>query len=445
MSAIVAAFSAVCGSGGGTVYIPSGTFIINPAAATIPICSNLLVEGPGTLKVKPDTGNYRAIFAASTPETAVNNVTFTGITVDQNAYTNTAATIDVGDDRTHQRIWQVFAGTNLHLERLRLYVSGVNPIDINGPAVSGVYVHRNYIEFQKRAGQPEFDNSAIYINGDNFHVIDNTFVSGSTDQARTAIEIHTGSGSVSGNTIDRFSIGMNLVDLKSSSVTGNHIRNAGYGITLWSLTAMESVVVAGNTVAIAQASRGIPSSWGIATAYDAAFNGAFSDLQITGNIVRFEAESSSRTITGSANYGIGLQALGNISNVSILDNEIVRAPVRGIAVGVLNGGYAASRVSVLQNRIVDAGSNLSPGTVHYSAAISLQGNLSSVDVLRNRLDFLSDPFSGRHSYWSFETGYTFTDVVVADNYATSTNGSPVNGLTRSVVQAYPPQAAADPR
>ena len=443
-SAIVAAFSAVCTAGGGTIYVPSGTYILNPASASIPICSDLVVQGPGTLKVKPDAGNYRAIFAPSPPEAAMNNLTFTGIGVDQNTFSNTVATIDVGDDRTHQRIWQVFAGTNLHFENMRLYVSGVNPIDVNGPTVSGVYVNRNHIVFQKRAGQPEFDNSSIYINGENFHVTDNTFVSTAADEARTAIEIHSGSGSVSGNTIDQFSIGMNLVNLKSSSVTGNHVRNAGYGITLWSTTVMESVVISGNTVAIAQATRGIASSWGIATYYDADFNGDFSDLQITGNIVRFEQESSSRTISGSANYGIGLQALGNISNTFILGNEIARAPVRGIAVGALDGRYTTSRVSVVDNRIVDAGSNVSPGALHYSAAISLQGNLSSIDVLRNRLDFLSNPFIGRYSYWSFETGYTFTNVVVAENYATAIHGSPTNGLTASVIQTYPSQVAGDP-
>ena len=117
-----------------------------------PICSNLVVHGPGTIKVKPDAGNYRAIFAASPPAAAVNNLTFTGISVDQNTFGNTAATIVVDNVRTHQLIWQVFAGTNLHFENMRLYVSGVNPIDVNGPAVSGVYVNRNYIVFQKRTG-----------------------------------------------------------------------------------------------------------------------------------------------------------------------------------------------------------------------------------------------------------------------------------------------------
>jgi hypothetical protein len=208
---------------------------------------------------------------------------------------------------------------------------------------------------------------------------------------------------------------------------------------------MESVIVSGNTVAIAQASRGIPSSWGIATVHDAAIHGDISDLQITGNVVRFEKETAARTISGSANYGIGLQALGNISNAAIVGNEIVQAPVRGIALGILDPKYSTSRVSVVQNRIVDAGSKLSSGAPHYSAAIAVQGNLSSIDVLRNRLHFLSNPFSGRYSFWSFETGYTFTNVVVAGNDATAIDGSPINGLTSSVIQTYPPQTATDPR
>jgi hypothetical protein len=435
--AIVAAFSAVCSAGGGTIHIPAGTYLVNPADTSIPICSNLVVHGPGTVKVKPDAGNYRAIFAASPPQAAVNNLTFTGISVDQNAFGNTAATIAVDDVRTHQLIWQVFAGTNLHFENMRLYVSGVNPIDVNGPTVSGVYVNRNHIVFQKRAGQPEFDNSAIYIDGDNFHVTDNTFVSTAGDEARTAIEVHTGSGSITGNTIDHFSIGMNLVNLKSSSVTGNHIRNAGYGISLWSTTVMDAVTISGNTVAIAQVTRGTASSWGIATSFDEGINGEFSNLLIFGNVVQFEQESSSRAISGSVNYGIGLQAMGNIANAVVLGNEIVRAPVRGIAVGTLDGRYTASRVSVVDNRIVDAGSNLSAGASWYSAAVSVQGNLSSIDVVRNRLDFLSSPFIGRYSYWSYETGYTFTNVVVSENSVTAVDGSPTNGLTSSVIQTYP--------
>jgi hypothetical protein len=443
--AIVAAFSVVCAAGGGSIYFPAGTYLVNPAAASIPICSNLLVYGPGTLKVKPDAGNYRAIFAASPEHAPVNNLTFTGIAVDQNTFSNTAATLDVGNVATHQKIWQVWAGTNLHFENMRLHVSGVNSIDVNGPAISGVYVKGNYIVFQKRAGQPEFDNSAIYIDGDDFHVTDNTFVSTAADEARTAIEVHSGSGSVAGNTIDSFTIGMNLVNLTSSSVTGNNIRNAAFGISLWSTAVMDGVTISANTIAIAQVTRGTANSWGIATFHGEGINGDFSNLIVTGNVVVFEQESSSRAIIGSANYGIGLQALGNITNTMVFGNEIVRAPVRGIAIGILDGRFGTSRVSVAHNRIVDAGSTFSAGASWYSAAISMQGNLFSIDVVRNRLDFISSPFIGRYSYWSFENGYTFTNVVVAENNATAVEGAPTNGLTASVIQTYPPQGAIGPQ
>jgi Pectate lyase superfamily protein len=436
-AAVVAAFSTACASGGGTIYVPAGTYIINPAVAAIPICSNLVVTGSGTLKVKPDAGNYRHIFAATPLTAAVNNLTFTGITVDQNAARNTTARIEVGDLRTQQLVWEIQAGENLHFENMELHLSGVDPLDVNGPTVSDVYVAHNYIVFEKRPAQPEFDNSSIYIDGENFHVTDNTFVSSAPDLARTAIEVHSGSGSIVGNTIDGFSVGMNLVNVKSSTVTGNNVRNAGYGISLWSTTTMDVVAISENTIAIAQVTRRIPSAWGIATVHSTGFNGRFAHLEISGNVVEFEQESSPRVVDGSANYGIGLQTLGDISDALIVGNEITRAPVRGIAIGILDARYTTSGVSVRDNRIVDAGSNFSRDIWNYSAAIGLQGNLSSIDVLRNRLDFLSSPYTAHYSYWSFESGYAFRGVVVADNYTTAVDGSPENGLTDSVIRTMP--------
>jgi hypothetical protein len=199
------------------------------------------------------------------------------------------------------------------------------------------------------------------------------------------------------------------------------------------------VTLADNTVAVAQVTRATPTAWGIATSYNNGINGDFSNLQIAGNVLTFEQESSSRPISNHVNYGIGLQALGNISNVLVLGNEIVRPPVRGITVGVADGRYTTSRVSVRDNRIIDAGSNFSSGTSDYSAAIVVQGNLSAIDVVHNRLDFLSDPFIGHYSYWAREAGFTFRNVVVADNYTTAAHGTPLNALTPSVSLAIPRQ------
>lgn len=156
-------------------------------------------------------------------------------------------------------------------------------------------------------------------------------------------------------------------------------------------------------------------------------------------MVTFEAESAPRTIANWVNYGIGLQTLGNISNALVTGNQVIRAPVRGITVGIADSRYVTSRVSVRDNQIVDAGSNFSRGTSDYSAAIALQGNLTSIDVLHNRLDFLSSPMTGHYSYWSAESGFTFRDVIVAENYVTAAGAAPANGLTDSIIQAYPPQ------
>jgi hypothetical protein len=437
-SPIANAFRGVCAAGGGTIYLPAGVYIVNPGSARIPICSHLAVSGPGTLKVKADSGNYQSIFAPDSPAARVDDLTFAGMTVDQNAGGNTAATIVDGDARTHQDIWQIFAGTNIHFENMRLYVSGVNPIDVNGPTVSGVFVERNYVVFQKRAAQPEFDNSAIYIHGDNFHVVGNTFVTTAADQARTAIEIHDGSGSVIENTIDRFSIGMNLVNLRSASIASNHVRNAGYGISLWADARMDSVVVSANTLMFDQVTRRIPGSWGIATTYAPGWHGDFANLLIVDNVLRFERETESRPINGSANVGIGLQSPGNVSDVTIAGNQIVQPPIRGIAVGVLDARYTTSRLSVRDNRITDAGSNFTPTASDYSAAVAIQGNLSSVDVLRNRIDFSSRPFIGRFSIWSMEKGYAFRDVIVADNMTSAVDGVPATALTPSVVRTRLP-------
>ena len=129
-----------------------------------------------------------------------------------------------------------------------------------------------------------------------------------------------------GNTINFYSFGMNLVDLHGATVIGNSVRNAAYGISLWSSSKMESVTVQGNTISVDQATRGTPSAYGIATSYNLGINGDFANLQISANVIRFEQESSSRTMANNVNYGIGLQAFGNIANAVLLGNEIVRAP-----------------------------------------------------------------------------------------------------------------------
>ena len=69
----------------------------------------------------------------------------------------------------------------------------------------------------------------------------------------------------------------------------------------------------------------------------------------------------------------------------------------------------------------------------------MQGNLSAVDVVRNRLDFSSRPFIGRYSFWSMENGYAFRDVLVAENITTSADTVPLSALSASVARTHSPE------
>lgn len=437
-ASIRTAMAAVCTAGGGTLVFPAGTYIIDPAGGAFVICSNMKITGAGTIKVKNNDGDYGLIFAPSPTSAAVNNFIVDGISIDQNIANNTSSTIIVGTAGTLQQVFQIFNGSNIWFKNMNVQASGVYVYNTNG-TVAGVHIEHNNVTFNKRAGQAVFDNSAIYINGDQFNVADNVFTAANAATgAGTAIELHEGTGTVTGNTVNQYSAGMNLVNLKNSSVTSNAIQNVGYGISIWSLTGSttDGLTLAGNTISVDQVTRNIATSWGIATYYSASQNGAFLNLVIQDNVIKHELETASRTITNSTNYGIGLQALGNITNATVDNNLIINAPVRGITVGVANATYTTSHVNVLNNRIVDAGSNFSTGTSAYAAAIAEQGNLTSVDILRNKFDFTSNPFIGNYSVWSVESGYTFSGVTTAENKLTAVNGSPANGLTASVSQIY---------
>jgi len=74
-AAIQAAHNAACTAGGGQVYYPQGTYLFTPVsgayAGTFLICSNMTIKADGAiLRVKPNAGNYWAIYQSTV---AVNN------------------------------------------------------------------------------------------------------------------------------------------------------------------------------------------------------------------------------------------------------------------------------------------------------------------------------------------------------------------------------------
>jgi hypothetical protein len=444
-SAFVKAFGAACAStGANTVNIPTGIFVINPSVSKITICSGLTITGTGTIKVASAAGDYSVIFAASTPSTVVNNFTLADISIDQNAEANSASTISSVLGHA-QSILQIFAGSNIAVRNIKASVSGVNSIDVNGVNVSGVVITGNYFVFHKRAAQPAFDNSTVYVDATSHTVSNNVFSSTLSDSAVTAIEVHSGTGSISGNVISYYQNGMNIVDTKSSQVSGNAIASAQFGILLWALSGMDGATVTGNSIHINNFERGAATSGGVALAYDVAARGPHSNLSITSNVVVCQKEPLPRPVSGDANYGIGLLSLGNLTNVVVANNKVVDAPVRGIKAGVVSP-YLASNIQVVGNTIVDPGTNSDMSAVYYDAAIALDGNLTDVKVTGNSLQFTTNPLhlvGGTYSVYASDFGAKFTGVSVYNNTVIAFAGSPALYLAPTVITAPSLQQKAE--
>jgi hypothetical protein len=436
-TAFATAFGAACASPtNSTVYIPSGIFVVNPGVSQITICSGMTITGTGTIKVASGAGDYDVIFAPSTPSTTVHDFTLADISIDQNANANSTSTISSASGHA-QAILRIFVGSNITVRNVKASVSGVNSIDVNGVNVSGIVINANHFVFHKRTAQPTFDNSTIYIDGTNYTVSNNVFSSTLSDSAVTAIEIHTGTGSISGNVVSFYQNGMNIVDTQQSQIAGNTITSAQNGILLWAVSSsgMNGANVTGNSITIDNVERGVATSSGISLYDDPTVLGPNSNLSIASNVIVCQQELL-LSVNGDVNYGIGLQSFGSLTNAVIANNQVINAPVRGIKVGVVSPSLA-SNIQVVGNTIVDPGTNSDQSAEYYDAAIALDGNLTGVTVTGNSLQFTTNPLhtvGGTYSVYAQPgLGATFTQVTVYNNTVIAFAGSPTLYLSPTVI------------
>ena len=452
-AAIQAAHAAICAAGGGDLLYPAGTYLIQPVSgvntSTFQICSNMhitLADG-ATILVKSDAGDYDTLYGPRPITAEADNVTFDGPgIINQNVYNNTTSNIrPANPTATAQMAITLFSGLNFKCRGVTFYNSGINTLDINGPSVSGVLISRNSFTFQKRTGNATFDNSTIYLSGTDYDIETNTFRSTLTDSAATAIEVHVGTGTVVGNTIDLYSVGMNIVDTVGALISANTLTGVAFGVDLWSTTAtgpQTGTQVYGNTVSINNVDRLAPSTCGICLAYDShGVTGAFTSAVISGNTITHQIEPSGRVVWGYSNYGIGLLSYGAVSDVLVTTNTIINAPVRGIKIGNCDAEDAetqTTRVTVQNNLIVDAGLNTDSSAYGYDAAIEADGNNTNVYVDHNRIQFTTNPFRGHYSiYTTTWGGHAFTNLQVYDNQITEMNGLPVLSLDPTTTVSVP--------
>jgi len=424
------ALTAVNAAGGGEVIIPPGTCIISPTGMGLPLGSNLTIRGAGrksALQVRDIIGSYSAIFGATTQ---VSKVVFKDFRIDQNPVGNP---VQPGNEMLHV--------INLPVAGAAVGVKGITVSGMFFDAVNGVHaihaenngdlqatITNNYFNFQRSSNTSAYNNAAIYLEGSQQVVTNNTFFgsspSGGTGNgvdslANSAVETHGGRSMISNNTTNNYATLVDVVptptsmtELKPNNivVANNSVTCAQVGISLWPMMfastpapdgTIRNVAVTGNTVHVCNKTRRTASNGyldskvfaGIRIAYDPPNVRNVDGLVISDNIISMESESAAPGYAlaeseAISTGGIVLPATGTLTNVVVSGNIVSTSPMSGIRIGVLPSSGAistAKQVRVVDNTIVDAGNNNDLSQPIYRHAIGFFGTAAEIDIARNMI------------------------------------------------------------
>jgi hypothetical protein len=421
--AIQAALDLAAASGGGTVLLPAGTYLVSPTGSRwLRVGSHTTVQGDGptatVVRVRDAAGDYATVFGQASPAVLVQDVRFAGFRVDQNPARNVTADVRAGVAARAQNAIYLTTFDGVTVEGVAVDpAAGVNTLTFNGVTARGAAIRGCRIRFVKgRSLAPGgYDNSAVYIHGERFVVSGNRFENGSSPaDAVSAIEIHGGPGGVvSGNQISGYLAGVLVVSegatepaLASNdfAITGNAISGAAAGIQLWGLTgrALRNVTVAGNVISIANGSLAASSYVGIALQNEGVsgqVQGDHDGVVITGNTITMDREDrGGYAFADSA--GILATPQGNVRNLVVANNVIRDAPSQGLRVESKVG--SVSGFVARDNVIVDAGNNPSAGP--YRVGMLFAGAFKGSQVRGNVLVDTGPALNGATGLYSSSVG-----------------------------------------
>jgi hypothetical protein len=431
-AAIQAAIDAVPAAGG-TVTFPAGTYIVAPKKTVgIVIKSNLRLAGSGTasvLKIKDHLGDWQRLLSPRDLGGTIENFTVEDLAFDSNIVNNPESLINEKKQQTYQTFVHITTGRNLTVRRCRFApYSGVWAVSFVGQTIDTCAVTDSYFQFVMRDGNPDYDNSAVYIEGAHYVFSGNTFASVPTPNrgARACMEAHGGPAEVFNNT----SVGyQTLLNIVGSYYPGgspgdvnchdNTCTDALMGIMLWPTLPnnLKNVTVTNNTITLAQTKHGAVDTAGITILFSAEAKGLAGNITIAKNTIRFEDEGAGRA--GDFYYnsaGIGLHNLGGVSGVIIDGNTIELAPSAGIAIGLAESGKRSfDTVNVTNNTIINPGQNLGFPTA-FRAGMLVNSTASNIAINGNTIrDTFPTPRCPAAIAFDPARGNTYTGVTVTNN------------------------------
>lgn len=440
-------------AGGGTLFFPSGVYLVNPSSQ-IDLKSNvslLGVNGSSIIKVKDNPGAYKTIFGNHGFSENVSNVNIENLTFNQNIANNPTAMNNVSNPQCVVILTSFY---NITVKNCVFNTcSGVNTLSFNGSGASKAKVSNCDFSFIARNGVANYDNSCLYFDCLDIVVEFNHFSAvfpvTNTAYAMTAIETHGGPVVIAGNTITGYLNGINVCPNASvsdiaASIFGNVMRDVSTGINLWPFSpGLSGVVISNNVINLSQYTWGISASNGITGSADAANTSTFSNIVIQGNVIKFQYEGTTyrASVDASFNNGIGIYAAGTgtIRDIIVDSNIIENAPIRGIQIG--RGTSTLTNCRISNNTIINAGHHPIPAA-DYRAYIGRSGSvLTNVSILNNTISDTSNPNIGCHAIILPTQANQYINVKVSGNVENVAQGClMINQIDSLVLTDYRPSS-----
>lgn len=411
-----AAINAATQSTYGTVYAPSGTYIVTPhqhprvskqRAAIILGTStqdgkNLIGAGRDLtiFKIADDAvldGNrnvkrYGAVITGYT--SFISDVTLKDFTIDQNVQNNPAMPLEgAGTDAdgvsyNYQKMYCIKSTLErVNIENIRFKHQGSNAIYVADTLErgTGYKIHDCYFEFDmnSEATTTNYDNSCLYCVGDGFKIYNNVITTALNFNTEIqdmrnpnapftsqiygvgGIEIHGEDAEVYNNQINKYYIGMHYQAREGytvgSKVHDNDITNAHIGISFGrdnEVDTLSGARVYDNNIEISLAyKKGFRNS-ALQPCGIRCFNSSLGleDVQIENNVIEYKL---STLITGyDYNFGehAGIILRGaSMEDILVYQNTIKNAPGWGIEVNRYISGITVNNYTVQENEFLDCG------------------------------------------------------------------------------------------
>jgi hypothetical protein len=333
---------------------PGRVYAIKPSpagvgATIIPVLAGQKVLD-ASFKIANGAGTYRTIFGGGDSEGFV----IDGCTFDHNQANNNIGAVDASGMLASYRASFIGGGADIRL---------TNNIVKNSQAVNDFYVgvggalairpvisRNKFLKMGQNPGNISYDQSVVYVSGEDAIITDNFFQADWTAKATTAIESHCTRQHVMGNKISGYLVGMNVTgitveDTDLSMITHNTLDVKLSGVNIWSAKYLAHITgygikntsVSDNIINIRQATyaAAVGANAAMGIGIDLSNDMPIKDLTIRRNKITFEIENADPgNIGSSSSSGIGLRhtinPLMECENFIINDNEVYNAPIAGI-------------------------------------------------------------------------------------------------------------------